>query len=193
MNVIEDSLFEGQTIRFTAVDPEQDYKIESAWTYNLDYARHYRDAPVRPLAAHELKKYYEKLYKDSMESRRCFHFAVRLKEDNRLMGFVRFRVLEWNHGVGSILIATGEAAMRRMVEPEVLQLALVYAFDELNLHRVAVQLPEYDYTGIEILEEAGFRLEVRRKECCYRAGRYWDWLQYGMLVTEWQNGGRNEN
>jgi hypothetical protein len=58
--MIEPSLFEGKTIRFTAVDPEQDYKIESQWTYNLDFARRYREAPVRPLAPHELKKYYEK-------------------------------------------------------------------------------------------------------------------------------------
>jgi RimJ/RimL family protein N-acetyltransferase len=188
--VIEDSLFEGKTIHFTAVDP-QDYKTESTWSYDLDFALRYRYTPARPLAAHELKKYYEKLYKESMEGGRRFHFAIRLKADNCLVGFVRFNVMEWNHRAGSLAIAVGESGMRRGIEPEVLRLALVYAFDELNLHRVAVSLPAYDALGIEFLEDAGFQLEIRRKECHYRAGAYWDWLQYGMLVTEWQNGAQS--
>jgi RimJ/RimL family protein N-acetyltransferase len=184
--MIEPSLFEGKTIRLAAVDPEQDYKIESQWTYDLDYARRYREAPVRPLAPHELKKYYEKWLKESLEGGRKYHFSVRLKAEDRLVGFVRFWIMEWNHGVGRIDLATGEAGLRPVVEPEALKLALAYAFDELNLHRVAVSLPDYDSTGIEILENAGFTLEVRRKDSFYRTGRYWDWLQYGMLVTEWK-------
>jgi RimJ/RimL family protein N-acetyltransferase len=188
--LIQTSLYEGKTIQLTAVDLEQDLKIESGWTYNLDYARHYRETPLRPIAVHELKKYYEKLFKDSLEGRRHFHFAVRLKADRRLVGFVRLSVMEWSHGVGRINVATGETGMRKEVEPEALQLALVYAFDELNLHRVAVSLPEYDHLGVEILEQAGFQLEVRRKECFYRTEHYWDWLQYGMLRSEWQGGGQ---
>jgi RimJ/RimL family protein N-acetyltransferase len=186
--MIEKSLYEGQIVRLTAVDPEQDYKIESAWSYNLDYARHYREIPVRPIAPHELKKYYEKLHKETLEGGRKFHFAVRLKEDNRLVGFLRFYIMEWNHGVGRIEIATGETSLRSAVEPEMLRLALEYAFDELNLHRIAVTLPEYDAAGIEILENAGFTLEIRRKECFFRSDRYWDWLQYGILISEWQPG-----
>jgi len=188
--MIADSLFEGKTVRFASVDPEQDYPIESGWTYDLDYARHFREVPARPLAAAEMKKYYEKFFKESLEKGRQFHFALRMKADNRLVGFVRFFVLEWNHGVGNIVIALGEKDVRRAVEPESLHLALNYAFEELNLYRVGMQVPEYDYDRIEILESAGFQLEVRRKECYYRAGRIWDWLQYGLLVSEWQTGGK---
>jgi RimJ/RimL family protein N-acetyltransferase len=189
--MMDTALFEGQTIRFTAVNPEQDYKIESAWTYDLDFARRYRDTPARPLAPHELKKYYEKLLKESHEGGRKFHFSVRLKADDRLVGFVRFWIMEWNHGAGRIDVVIGEAELRPRIEPEALQLALAYAFDELNLHRVAIQLPEYDHTGIDILENAGFTLEVRRKEVVYRSEHYWDWLQYGLLISEWQSGGQS--
>jgi RimJ/RimL family protein N-acetyltransferase len=184
--MIGPSLFEGKTICFTAVDPEQDYKVESQWTYNLDYARRYREVPVRPLAPHELKKYYEKWLKESLEGGRKFHFSVRLKAEDRLVGFVRFWIMEWNHGVGLIDIAIGEPDLRPVVEPEALTMALAYAFDELNLHRVSIRLPDYDAAGIEILENAGFTLEIRRKDSFYRTGHYWDWLQYGMLISEWK-------
>jgi RimJ/RimL family protein N-acetyltransferase len=184
--MIEDSLFNGSTIQLTFADPEQDYEIESAWSYDLDYALNYREMPVMPLAPHELKKHYEKLYKEAMEGGRRFHFAIRLKEDNRLVGFVSLRVLEWNQRVASIVLAVGDVEVRPRVEAEALALALVYAFDELNMHRVDVSLPEYDHVGIDILQEAGFQLEVRRKEGIYRHGKYWDWLKYGLLVSEWQ-------
>jgi hypothetical protein len=54
-------------------------------------------APARPLAPHELKKYYEKWLKESHEGGRKFHFSVRLKAEDRLVGF---RAL-LDHGVES--------------------------------------------------------------------------------------------
>jgi hypothetical protein len=78
-----------------------------------------------------------------------------------------------------------------MVEPEALQLALVYAFDELNLHRVAVSLPEYDHLGIEILEAGWFSPRSAPQGMFLSTPEhYWDWLQYGMLSSEWQSGGQ---
>lgn len=186
--MIADNIFEGKSIRLAEVDAEQDYPIESAWSYDLDYARHFRKAPARPLTAAELKKYYEKLFKETQEKGQCYHFALRLKDDNRLVGFLRFWVFEWNHATGLIEIGIGEKDLRCSLLPEVLNLAMVYAFDELNLHRVSVHLPAYDFKGIEMLEAAGFQLEVRRKESMFHAGRYWDWLHYGLLGSDWRKG-----
>jgi len=59
------------------------------------------------------------------------------------------------------------------------------AFNELNLHRLTVMLPEYNIRGIELAKKFAFSEEVRRREVIFRDGRRWDSLQLGLLRSEW--------
>ncbi|NMC79786.1 MAG: GNAT family N-acetyltransferase, partial [Chloroflexi bacterium] len=142
--MIETPLFESRTLRLTEVDLEQDPAVEAAWTQDLDYVRWFRQEPPRPLASFEIKKYYQKLLKPDGEDSAVFHFAVRLKQDERLIGFVRVANIVWNNGVGSIEMAVGDPALHGRCEEEMLTLILKYAFHELNLFRLSLTVPEYD-------------------------------------------------
>jgi RimJ/RimL family protein N-acetyltransferase len=67
---------------------------------------------------------------------------------------------------------------------------LRFAFDELNLHRLAAILPEYNVDGAQLLKKFCFSEEVRRPEVIFRDGRRWDMLHFGLLRSEWE--GRHE-
>ena len=69
---------------------------------------------------------------------------------------------------------------------EVLQLLLRYAFTELNLHRVALNVFEHNPRAIHLYEKTGFTVEGRAREFLNRDGRRWDMIFMGILQEEWQ-------
>ncbi len=184
--MIETPMFEGDTVYMTAVDPEQDATTVSAWSYDLDIARMLIEGQPRPLPPFEVKKLLGGMLKESEEANTSFLFGLHLKADDRLVGILRLTRLNWSHAVGRIELIVGEKEAHQAVARDALALGLQFAFGELNLFRVTIVTPEYDYNQIDRLEEAGLRLESRMREYIYRADRLWDQLHYGILETEWQ-------
>jgi len=179
-------LFEGSMIRLAAIDPEKDGAIETAWTYDLDYARDLRLGPARPLGALELKKNYEGLVAKT-EAGNQFHFAVRLKDGDLLVGFVRFHSIFWIHGTAIFSLSFADEDLLRQYGPEALNLIFCYGFRELNLYRLETILPSYRQAAIDLFEGAGFLMEARRRQAAYRDGRLWDVLNFGILQSEWRS------
>jgi len=183
--MIETSLFEGKTIRLTAINLEEDPPVEAEFTKDLDYARLLRPWPVRPISPFELKKLHEERIKRRGEFEQDYYFAVRPKNEERFIGFIRIPHIGWSHSNGLMQMAIGDPAWKGQCELEALNLLLTYAFHELNLYRLNVLVPEYDQEGIHLFEQAGFTCEVRQREILYQADRYWDLLLYGILSDEW--------
>jgi RimJ/RimL family protein N-acetyltransferase len=69
---------------------------------------------------------------------------------------------------------------------EALDMLLRYAFDELNLYRVAAATVEYNTGAIRFLERAGFVVEVCRRQAIQRDGKRWDAVMLGLLRDEWK-------
>jgi len=184
--MLTDQLFEGQHIRFAPLDAERDAEIVSKWTHDLEYLRLLSADIAKPLSPAQIKKQYEELDKDA-EKHNAFNFAVRLQEDDRLIGFARLYRIEWTHGTGSVQIGLGDRNDRgKGYGTEVLHMLLRYAFDELNLYRLAAMTVEYNTGAIRFFERAGFNVEVRRRQAVQRDGKRWDVLMLGLLCDEWK-------
>ncbi len=179
-------LFEGPLLRLSAIDPEKDGAVEAAWTYNLDYTRNAGFGPTRPLGAIELKKHYENLARKSGDGSQFF-FAVRMKEDDRLIGFIRMPSIFWTHAAAIFTLSFADSEILLRYGAEVLELTQLYAFRELNLYRLETILPSCNQEAIDLVESAGFLMEVRRRQAWYSAGRAWDLLHFGILNTEWES------
>jgi RimJ/RimL family protein N-acetyltransferase len=184
--MIHTQLFESPNLRLTSVDPEQDSKVETGWTYDLDYAQGLLETPVRPLGALELKKHHEEEQKRADDRGNQFYFAIRLKEDNQLAGFLRFPFIFWVHSSAWLRLGIADPAILARFGREALEMALRYSFSELNLYRVETALPDYQHDMIGLLEDAGFLMEVRRRQVFFRNGRYYDALHFGLLQSEWK-------
>jgi RimJ/RimL family protein N-acetyltransferase len=66
-----------------------------------------------------------------------------------------------------------------------MQLILGYAFMELNLHRVSLDVFGYNLRAIRSYEKVGFKLEGRKREMLLREGKRWDLIYMGILRAEW--------
>lgn len=183
---IQTQLFEGKDIRFGPIDHEKDPAIESKWTHDSDFMRMCEIEPARPMSPAMLKKKYEKLEKEIEESRNIFYFAVRAREDDRLIGRAVVNRIEWSNGNGWIELAVGSPKDRRKgYGAQAAQMLLRFAFAELNLFRVTARVPEYNEAAIALLKKFGFTEEVRRRQAVDRDGRRWDLLVFGLLKDEW--------
>jgi len=185
---IQTQLFEGDEIRFGPIDYEKDPEVESKWTHDAEFMRLYDIAPARPMSAAMVKKQYEKLEKQVEEDKNLYPFAIRAREDDRLIGKAVIQWIEWTNGNGFIRLGIGAVEDRRKgYGTQALRMLLRFAFAELNLYRVTANVPEYNEAAIALLKKAGFTEEVRRRKALERDGQRWDMLGFGLLNDEWQN------
>jgi Acetyltransferases, including N-acetylases of ribosomal proteins len=181
-------LFEGQDVRFGPIDYDKDPQVEAKWTHNAEFMRLYDVNPARPLSAGIVKKQYEKLEKRMEEDKDLYHFMIRAKADDRLIGKAEVQRIEWTNGNGQIRIGIGAAEDRcKGYGTQALRMLLRFAFAELNLFRMSANVPEYNEGAIALLKKFGFVEEVRRRQALERDGRRWDLLVFGLLKDEWQS------
>lgn len=192
MSMNHTPLFESQHLRLTPIDPEKDAQLIASWTYDLDTALRLREEqPARPMAAFEVKKLYERWQKESDDNRSQFLFAVRIKcepggTDEKMIGVVRVKMIEWVHGAAYLDLIMAAPQDWQQHGRETLDLALRYAFDELNLFRVTAVIAEHNEVANQLFEQANFTLEVRQRQSVYWNMRAWDKLYFGLLRPEWK-------
>ncbi|RPI47359.1 MAG: N-acetyltransferase [Chloroflexi bacterium] len=133
---IQTQLFESQEICLGPIDHEKDPEIESKWTHDSEFMRLMETNPARPLSAAMIKKQYEKLEKQIEEDKNLFHFMIRAKADDRLIGKAVLQGIEWTNGNGWFRLGIGAAEDRRKgYGSQALHMLLRFAFAELNLFR----------------------------------------------------------
>ena len=185
---IQTQLFESQDIRFGPIDHEKDPEVESKWTHDSEFMRLMETSAARPLSAAMIKKQYEKLEKQIEEDKNLFHFMIRARADDRLIGKAVIQWIEWTNGGGFIRLGIGAAEDRRKgYGTQALRMLLRFAFAELNLFRLSAIVPDYNGGAIALLQKAGFVQEVCRRKSLERDGRRWDLYVFGLLNDEWRS------
>ncbi len=180
------SLFQGKTIHFTAVDPEKDAAQISSWTSSPEFVRRYFDGFFRTYTTVEVKKLMKEKLKKADESRQDYYFAIRENEDEKMIGILHFGwIMLSNQSAGFDLYFSDHNAFEKYSN-EALKMALRYAFMELSLHRLCLILPSYDEESILLYERAGFLRETQSRQAVFHNGKFYDQLTYGILRPEWK-------
>lgn len=188
---IQTQLFEGQDIRFGPINYEKDPEVEARWTHDSEFMRLMETSPARPMSAAMIKKQYEKLEKQIEEDKNLYHFMIRLKVDDRLIGKAAVQRIEWANGNCFIRLGIGAAEDRRKgYGTQVVRMLLRFAFAELNMFRVSAIVAEYNEGALAMLQKFGFVQEVCRRKALERDGRRWDLYVFGLLNDEWRNQAR---
>ncbi len=119
------------------------------------------------------------------EERTRFHFRIHILADDRLLGFGELDWVLWSSGIGNVRLGIGaESDRRKGYGTDAMNLILRSAFMELNLHRVSLDVFDYNPRGVKSYEKAGFRHEGRAREMILRDGRRYDVLYMGILRNE---------
>ena len=180
-------LYEGRQVRLGPLDHEKDPPVIAGWTHDPLWRSILAFGVARPFSAEAVSKLLEKVEKQMEETKNLFHFTLRSRDDNRLVGLARIFWIDFHNGTGVLDMGIGDRADRRRgYGSEALDLLLHFAFDELNLHRLSAWPSADNLPFIQMAEKAGFEEEGRRREAAFHDGRYWDIVLLGLLRTKWE-------
>jgi RimJ/RimL family protein N-acetyltransferase len=183
---IENCLFKGNMIQMGPIDHENDPAIVSRWTHNAGFMRMMYTEPARPLSCWQVKKKIEELEKSIEENKNLFHFRIRTRNDERSVGFAEILWISWTNAGGYLRLGIGDREnWRKGYGTDAMKIILRYAFTELNLKRVTLDVFEYNQRGIHSYEKVGFVHEGRMRGQILREGRHWDVLYLGILREGW--------
>jgi RimJ/RimL family protein N-acetyltransferase len=181
---IATSLYTGKLVRLTRIEMDKDPATLAEWSQEATLARMLNETPARPLATEQIKKRLEKVEKEMDEEKNLFYFHLRPIGEEKLVGWGKIYWIVWPSQIANLQMAIGPSEQNKGYGTEAFRLFLRLAFDELNLHRLTVILPEYNINGIKFVKKFGFGEEVRRREVIFRDGRRWDSLHLGLLRSE---------
>lgn len=102
-------------------------------------------------------------------------------DSERFVGFLEFdlRVFNKNAYITFYVIPQerGKGYGKKIVES-----AIEYARNEMNLHRLTAEVYEYNLPSVKIMESLNFVLEGKLREAKYHNGKYWDILVFGKIL-----------
>ncbi len=114
-------------------------------------------------------------------------FGIVVRETDRLIGVTGLSRTDVRHRHAMFGIGIGDkSAWGKGYGTEATRLVVGCAFETLNLNRVWLLVYEYNTRGARAYEKAGFRVEGRLRQDCFREGRYWDTIYMAILREEWR-------
>ncbi len=178
-------ILQGEMVRLAAVNPETDSKLFAKWARDTEYLRMLDTSPVRQWS----ERQYKKWFKEDLEKgkRDDFLFLIRTLENDEAIGFIELDGVHWSHGDSYVGIGIGEREYwGKGFGTDAMKVVLRYAFEELNLHRVSLNVFEYNQRAIRSYEKVGFVVEGRERQFMRREGQRWDMIFMGILRAEWE-------
>jgi RimJ/RimL family protein N-acetyltransferase len=184
--MIGKSLFTGNLVEMTSLNPEKDMDAMSSWTADQEFAKEFLVGNFQLYPAFALKKAIAEKIKKADERNNAYYFALRPIGKEELIGLLAFGWLWGAQQSGRIFLFFEDEAALMQYGQDALELGLRYAFMELSLHRLWTELSEHNPQKLLLFEKAGFLREVQRKEALFFDGKYFDQLDYAILKPEWK-------
>ncbi len=178
---LTEPLLQGKLVRLAAADSELIPSLFTAWQRDGEYARMLDTDPARLWSLTHWKEDTEKGFRDDETN-----FLIRTLEEDRPIGFVTMGGVPKNHGDTWLAIGIG---VRRFwgkgYGEDAMRVAMRYAFEELNLFRVSLNVIGYNERAIRLYKKIGFVEEGREREFCHRDGQRYDLVYMGLLHSDW--------
>ncbi len=103
-----------------------------------------------------------------------------------VFGVVALTQIDWKNRHAECIIDLGNQDFwGKGYGTEAMHILLIYAFLELNLHRVHLRVFSFNEAGIRLYEKLGFVHEGTARESLFRDGKWHSIISMGMLQSEY--------
>ncbi len=171
-------LYRGRLVRLAAPRADE-AEVFSRWSEDSEYRRLMDTDWARPESVENFQRQHG-------SGSNAAYFSLRTIADDTFIGFIVIHSIEWNNAAGTLAVGIGERKYwGKGYGSEALRLILRYAFNELNLHRVGLDVHSTNARAIRAYEKAGFQHEGALREAGHRDGKRYDRLLMGILRPEW--------
>ena len=180
-------LFNAPHICLTAIEADDDAAALAQWTSDSRYIPLSDDKPPHPMSELQAIEMLTAMLKEADEKRTTFWFAIRMADESELLGIIGLEWVDWANGSVYMAITMKDLSeYSQSSTREAVDLIQRYVFHELHMHRLSLNVPEYNKGLIETMTSLGFEIEVRKRETLYRFGKRWDSLHFGRLGQDWE-------
>jgi RimJ/RimL family protein N-acetyltransferase len=177
-------IFRGKLVRITSESPKDLGEPYARWSLDSEFWRLMDSGITRPFSAKATEKFLEEMLIDPRGD--SFLFSIRTLEDDRMVGDIGLGIAGWPQADAFVGIALGDRNLwGKGYGTDAMNIILRYAFQELNLRRVTLNVFEYNPRAVRSYEKVGFRQEGRVRGALLREGRRWDMLYMGISRQEW--------
>ncbi|RUS47203.1 GNAT family N-acetyltransferase [Cohnella sp. AR92] len=113
-------------------------------------------------------------------------FVIAHADTQLYIGQINLDSIDWKNRVGRIGVVIGNAAEQGQgYGKEAMTLLIDFAFQDLGLNRLELEVYDFNERGIRCYRSCGFREEGRFRERQFKKGRYVDVIAMGLLRSEW--------
>jgi len=121
-------------------------------------------------------------YPDNMPDSMVFD----LWKDEKIIGQAAYKSIRWFNRKAELSLFIHPEYQKKKIGFKVMEAMINHAFKHLNLHRLEVEIIDYNPAAIWLVEKLGFVNEGRLREARYFDGKYYDILRYGLLRSEYR-------
>lgn len=128
----------------------------------------------------------EQWFERYMASRRSeVRLGIVLRESHMLIGVAYLLQIDWVHRSAQLgLVIGAREQWGKGYGTTATRLVVAHAFDDLNLHRIHLDVLEDNAAAITVYERCGFVREGVVRDAVYKNGAYRSLVVMGLLATE---------
>lgn len=114
-------------------------------------------------------------------------FVIAEKESLAYIGQIDLHKVDWKNRSAVLGIVIGRKECLSLgYGKEAIDLLMDFAFNGLNLHRIELEVLEYNERAKRCYAKCGFREEGVSRDKVYKRGRYWDIVRMSLLESEYR-------
>ncbi len=107
-------------------------------------------------------------------------------EDGETVGIISLINIDYKNRSGECIIDIGQKEKwGKGIGREAMSILMDYAFNELNLHRLYLQVFSFNERAIKLYERLGFKQDGKFREAVYRDGKWHDIIIMNILKREY--------
>lgn len=115
-----------------------------------------------------------------------YNFAIEVLENGLYIGGCGAHNVNWRNRSAVVGIMVGDSAYwGRGYGTDAMQLLLRFLFEQMDMHRVSLQVFGYNQRAVRSYEKCGFVQEGVHRDAIYYDGRYHDEITMAILSTEY--------
>ena len=172
-------MIKGERVGLRAVEKE-DLEYLRDWRNLSDFRKNFRE--VRELSLTDQEVWYDSLQKTKHIN---YMFIIVDLETNKPIGAAGLLYINWIIRSGDFSFYIGENEMYIGDDGranEAAQLLIDYGFKNLNLHKIWMELYEFDTQKIEFFKNGfDFKQDGLLRDNCFEDGKYWNALIISLL------------
>ncbi|MGH6827420.1 MAG: GNAT family N-acetyltransferase [Rhizomicrobium sp.] len=152
--------------------------LESVFVWLNDANAALLDLPHRPLDILAYRDWLDRLPKETNQ----ILFSIRRCENPAIIGFVLFKNFQPVYRLAEIGVRIGAERDRgKGLGTRAVKLAVDYAWNVLNLHRITLHVLSHNERAIASYRRAGFAVEGRLRDAAFIGGKWRDVVVMGAL------------